>query len=112
MTDSTNSITLPSTSQHDFEDVEKPMEIESICPNCHENGITKIISINIPFYRQVIVMSFACEHCGLQNNNLQSGEQAQVSNLFTYFSCLIACQSLGGSHSKSFSSDPRSVLEC
>uniref|UniRef100_A0A915MRE1 Zinc finger ZPR1-type domain-containing protein n=1 Tax=Meloidogyne javanica TaxID=6303 RepID=A0A915MRE1_MELJA len=77
MTDSTNSITLPSTSQHDFEDVEKPMEIESICPNCHENGITKIISINIPFYRQVIVMSFACEHCGLQNNNLQSGEQAQ-----------------------------------
>uniref|UniRef100_A0A914LHU0 Zinc finger ZPR1-type domain-containing protein n=1 Tax=Meloidogyne incognita TaxID=6306 RepID=A0A914LHU0_MELIC len=77
MTEATNSITLPSTSQQDFEDVEKPMEIESICPNCHENGITKIISINIPFYRQVIVMSFACEHCGLQNNNLQSGEQAQ-----------------------------------
>ena len=54
-----------------------PIEIESLCPGCHENGITKLISINIPFYRQVIVMSFACEHCGLRNNNLQSAEQTQ-----------------------------------
>ena len=69
---------LPVHTKNDYDDIEKPMEIESLCPNCHKNGITKIISINIPFYRQVIVMSFACEHCGLKNNNLQSGEQAQV----------------------------------
>ncbi|KAL7074211.1 hypothetical protein ACQ4LE_006484 [Meloidogyne hapla] len=74
-TESTSSNTF--ASQNDYDDIEKPMEIESLCPNCHENGTTKIISINIPFYRQVIIMSFACEHCGLQNNNLQSGEQAQ-----------------------------------
>lgn len=32
----------------------------------------------IPFYKQVIVMSFHCEHCGYRNNELQSGEPVQV----------------------------------
>ena len=62
----------------DEEVIENPIEIESLCPACKENGITKLISINIPFYRQVIVMSFYCGHCGNRNSNLQSGEQAQV----------------------------------
>jgi zinc finger protein len=73
----------PSTSDK-ADEIETPIEIESMCPGCKENGTTKIMSINIPFYRQVIVMSFACEHCGLRNNNLQSGEQAQVSTALNY----------------------------
>lgn len=60
------------------DEIEAPLEIESLCPGCNENGITKLISLNIPFYRQVIVMSFSCDHCGHRNSNLQSGEQAQV----------------------------------
>lgn len=31
----------------------------------------------IPYYKQVIVMSFTCDHCGYRNTELQSGEQAQ-----------------------------------
>lgn len=27
----------------------------------------------IPYYKDVVVMSFTCEHCGYQNNELQSG---------------------------------------
>lgn len=27
----------------------------------------------IPFYKDVVIMSFDCEHCGYQNNELQSG---------------------------------------
>ncbi|KAL3984948.1 ZPR1 zinc-finger domain family protein [Acanthocheilonema viteae] len=54
-----------------------PMEVESLCVNCHQNGITRILCTKIPFYRQIIVMSFSCEHCGYSNNELQSGEAAQ-----------------------------------
>ncbi|VDN26650.1 unnamed protein product [Gongylonema pulchrum] len=54
-----------------------PMQVESLCVNCKQNGITRILCTNIPFYRQVIVISFSCEHCGYSNNELQSGEAAQ-----------------------------------
>uniref|UniRef100_A0A914BVL4 Zinc finger ZPR1-type domain-containing protein n=1 Tax=Acrobeloides nanus TaxID=290746 RepID=A0A914BVL4_9BILA len=56
---------------------EKPMEIESLCMNCYKNGITKILCTRIPFYKQVMLVSFECEHCGLRNNELQSGEPVQ-----------------------------------
>ncbi|EFO18780.1 Zpr1-PA [Loa loa] len=60
----------------DNEDV-APMEVESLCVNCHRNGVTRILCTRIPFYRQIIVMSFSCGHCGYSNNELQSGEAAQ-----------------------------------
>uniref|UniRef100_A0A1I7YZN6 Zpr1 domain-containing protein n=1 Tax=Steinernema glaseri TaxID=37863 RepID=A0A1I7YZN6_9BILA len=60
------------------DDVEqRPMEIESLCMQCHENGITRLMCTRIPYYRQVIIVSFSCEHCGHRNNELQSGEAAQ-----------------------------------
>uniref|UniRef100_A0A915CTF2 Zinc finger ZPR1-type domain-containing protein n=1 Tax=Ditylenchus dipsaci TaxID=166011 RepID=A0A915CTF2_9BILA len=59
------------------EEIHAPMEIESLCMNCHENGCTKLMSTRIPFYKQVIVMSFACDHCGYSNNEIQSGEPIQ-----------------------------------
>ncbi|KAF1632346.1 UNVERIFIED_CONTAM: hypothetical protein FQV16_0001056, partial [Eudyptes robustus] len=58
-------------------DDEAPMELESVCPNCQENGVTKLMCTRIPFYKQVILMSFACDHCGYRNNELQSGEPVQ-----------------------------------
>ena len=40
-------------------------------------GETKILLTKIPHYREVIIMSFKCEHCGYQNNEIQSGSQVQ-----------------------------------
>jgi len=54
-----------------------PMEIESYCMHCGENGTTRLMCTRIPYYKQVIVMSFACDHCGYRNTELQSGEAAQ-----------------------------------
>ncbi|VDD90159.1 unnamed protein product [Enterobius vermicularis] len=68
-----NSIFLDKAS----EQIHQPYEVESVCPDCHENGITKLICVRIPYYRQVIVMSFSCEHCGCRNNELQSAEAVQ-----------------------------------
>lgn len=52
-------------------------EIESLCMNCHEQGLTKLMLTKIPFFRDVILMSFECPHCGWKNNEIQPGGQIQ-----------------------------------
>lgn len=43
-----------------------PVEtIESLCMECHEQGITRLLLTYIPYFKEVIVISFRCEHCGL-----------------------------------------------
>ncbi len=54
-----------------------PMSIESLCMNCHENGMTRLLFTEIPFFRQVIIMSFRCPHCGVSNNEMQPGSAVQ-----------------------------------
>ncbi|KIJ55559.1 hypothetical protein M422DRAFT_24125 [Sphaerobolus stellatus SS14] len=55
------------------DDEDRPVqEIESLCMNCHEQGTTRMLLTAIPFFREVIVMSFRCPHCGNQNNEIQS----------------------------------------
>src|SRR5579859_6725304 len=52
-------------------------EIESMCINCEENvspqptpdrtdskGTTRLLLTKIPFFREVVLMSFSCPHCG------------------------------------------------
>lgn len=52
-------------------------EIESMCMNCEKNGITRMLLTKIPFFREVIIMSFSCPHCGLKNSEIQSAGQIQ-----------------------------------
>ncbi|CAG5034447.1 unnamed protein product [Parnassius apollo] len=48
-------------------------EIESLCMNCHANGVTRLLLTRIPHYKNVVIMSFSCEHCGYENNEIQPG---------------------------------------
>ena len=41
-------------------------------------GMTRLLLTKIPHYKEVILMSFNCDHCGLSNNELQSGGKIQV----------------------------------
>ncbi|CAD1477947.1 unnamed protein product [Heterotrigona itama] len=53
-------------------------EIESLCMNCEKNGVTRLLLTKIPHYKDIVVMSFDCEHCGFQNNEIQnSGKIAE-----------------------------------
>lgn len=52
-------------------------EIESLCMNCHEQGITRLLLTRIPFFRDVIISSFSCEHCNFSNNEIQSANAIQ-----------------------------------
>ncbi|KAJ8925894.1 hypothetical protein NQ315_009746 [Exocentrus adspersus] len=48
-------------------------EVDSLCMNCHATGITRLLLTKIPFYKEVVLMSFTCDLCGYQNNEIQSG---------------------------------------
>ncbi|KAM3518446.1 hypothetical protein NHJ13051_008178 [Beauveria bassiana] len=55
----------------DHEDLQPVEEVESLCMNCHENGVTRILLTSIPYFREVVIMSFSCEQCGFHNNEIQ-----------------------------------------
>uniref|UniRef100_A0A2K6EJ17 Zinc finger protein ZPR1 n=1 Tax=Propithecus coquereli TaxID=379532 RepID=A0A2K6EJ17_PROCO len=56
---------------------QQPTEIESLCMNCYNNGITRLLLTKIPFFREIIVSSFSCEHCGWNNTEIQSAGRIQ-----------------------------------
>jgi len=48
-------------------------EIESLCVNCHKNGITRILLTKIPFFKEIIIMAFECPECGFKSSEVQPG---------------------------------------
>ncbi|KAG5673100.1 hypothetical protein PVAND_003174 [Polypedilum vanderplanki] len=56
-------------------------EIESICMNCYKTGITRLLLTKIPFYKEVVIMSFTCDDCGYQNNEIQSGAEIKEKGI-------------------------------
>ncbi|KAE8891036.1 Zinc finger protein [Phytophthora fragariae] len=59
------------------DDVPEVTTMESLCMNCHEDGTTKLLLTMIPYFREVILMSFECEHCGFKNSEVQFGGTVQ-----------------------------------
>ncbi|KAA6406767.1 MAG: zinc finger zpr1 [Lasallia pustulata] len=50
-------------------------EIESLCMHCEENGTTRLLLTKVPFFREIILMSFACPHCYFRNTSVQSAAE-------------------------------------
>lgn len=40
-------------------------------------GMTRLFFTKIPYFREIIIMSFSCEHCGTQNNEVQAAGSVQ-----------------------------------
>ncbi|XP_027858369.1 zinc finger protein ZPR1 [Xiphophorus couchianus] len=55
----------------------QPTEIESLCMNCYQNGTTRMLLTKIPFFKEIIVSSFSCAHCGWSNTEIQSAGRIQ-----------------------------------
>ena len=84
------------TTHDDSTGVEVVDKIESLCMNCHEDvrytqakpktvmqlsvhpqGETRLLLTKVPYFREIILMSFACEHCGFKNTEIQSAGEIQ-----------------------------------
>lgn len=47
--------------------------VESLCVKCHENGTTRIMVEDIPFFKTTLVSSFECPHCHYKNTQIDTG---------------------------------------
>uniref|UniRef100_A0A2P2HXN1 Zinc finger protein ZPR1-like n=2 Tax=Hirondellea gigas TaxID=1518452 RepID=A0A2P2HXN1_9CRUS len=45
-------------------------QIESVCMNCMEKGMTRLLLTLIPHFREVMVSSFSCPHCHYSDSSL------------------------------------------
>lgn len=52
-------------------------KIESLCMNCQQNGETRMLLTKIPFFRETIIMSFSCSHCGHSDTSIQNAGEIQ-----------------------------------
>uniref|UniRef100_A0A6Q2ZKS6 Zinc finger protein ZPR1 n=1 Tax=Esox lucius TaxID=8010 RepID=A0A6Q2ZKS6_ESOLU len=52
-------------------------EIESLCMNCYQNGLTRFLLTKIPFFKEIIVSSFSCPNCSWSNTEIQSAGRIQ-----------------------------------
>ncbi|CAM9761919.1 unnamed protein product [Lampetra fluviatilis] len=52
-------------------------EMESLCMRCYDNGVTRLLFTRIPFFREVVLSSFSCEHCGFANSEILSAGRVQ-----------------------------------
>jgi zinc finger protein len=43
--------------------------------------VTRLLLTKIPFYKEVVIMSFSCEYCGYQNNEIQSGAEIKEKGI-------------------------------
>ncbi|KAL9708999.1 nucleolar zinc-finger protein [Leucoagaricus gongylophorus] len=73
----TDQIKLNQTQATDDEEEKAVTEISSLCLECHEQGTTRLLLTSIPFFREIVVMSFRCGHCGAQNNEIQAAATIQ-----------------------------------
>ncbi|KAM3923691.1 zinc finger protein ZPR1 [Leptodactylus fuscus] len=56
---------------------QQPEEIESLCMNCYQNGMTRLLLTKVPFFKEIIVSSFTCDSCGWSNTEIQSAGRIQ-----------------------------------
>eukprot|EP00698_Gefionella_okellyi_P005854 TRINITY_DN15291_c0_g1_i1.p1 TRINITY_DN15291_c0_g1~~TRINITY_DN15291_c0_g1_i1.p1 ORF type:complete len:458 (-),score=113.22 TRINITY_DN15291_c0_g1_i1:42-1415(-) len=61
----------------------EPTVMESLCMQCEEQGTTKLLLMRIPYFRDVVLMAFECDHCGFRNSEVQStGEIQDLGHTF------------------------------
>ena len=60
---------------HDLFEMTNPIEAD--LPRLCAQGVTRMLLTSIPYFREVIIMSFRCEHCGNSNTEIQSAGEIQ-----------------------------------
>ncbi|CXI67483.1 zinc finger protein, putative [Plasmodium berghei] len=47
------------------------IEVKSMCINCEQEGINKILKFEIPYFKNILIHSFECVLCNYRNNTIQ-----------------------------------------
>lgn len=87
MSDSQNVQQAPEPIFLDINSNQECTEIESVCMNCQENGVTRLLLTKIPYFREIVIMAFECPHCGFRNSEVQSA--SEISDKGSHITCKI-----------------------
>ncbi|ORX36680.1 ZPR1 zinc-finger domain-domain-containing protein [Kockovaella imperatae] len=52
-------------------------EVESLCMRCHDQGVTRLLLTSIPYFKEIVISSFRCDHCGHRDTEIQSAGEIQ-----------------------------------
>src|SRR4051812_32666644 len=63
------------------DDIDRVTTLETVCLDCHEVGTTRLLLTRIPYFRDVILMSFECEQCNARYNELQQANDLQPTGI-------------------------------
>lgn len=64
---------LPMEDNAGNEEISDAIEMETTCPNCFHDGITRMCTCAIPFFKEIIVMAFTCDKCGARSTEVKTG---------------------------------------
>jgi zinc finger protein len=62
-------------------------QMPSLCMYCGEEGLTKMMIQKVPYFRELIIASFYCEHCCESNNDVTFGGEIQMLGVRYDFNC-------------------------
>ena len=52
---------------------DEALKFPTTCPNCYKPTETDMCMTDIPHFKEVIIMSMVCEHCGYKSNEVKGG---------------------------------------
>jgi len=54
-------------------DVDEVMHFDATCPSCKEPCSTRMHMLNIPHFKDVVIMATTCDKCGYKSNEVKAG---------------------------------------
>jgi zinc finger protein len=70
---SKDSIKILSETLNDIDIDERVLTFVVPCPACPNDGEQRMVTINIPYFKEVVVMAFNCSNCGYKNSEIKTG---------------------------------------
>lgn len=54
-------------------DVREVMTFPSHCSACHAPGEERMVRLEIPYFKEIVIMAYSCDKCGYRNNTVKAG---------------------------------------
>lgn len=72
-TSATIDFTKPLPDENTPHDREEGITFPTPCYACRREGTTNMCVINVPHFKEVVIMAFTCEYCGAKSNDVKGG---------------------------------------
>lgn len=70
------------------EDSQSIMEMPCECTSCFYPGTIRMHILNIPYFKEIVIMAFTCDRCGFRTNEVKAGGAISDHGLLLFFTSL------------------------